>query len=168
MKNNVPIIVMLAASIGLAHPAGAALGSVGGAIGKIGASNEAAKKKKGESENAAGQPNDDTATQENVASTPIVTIPFNRSHINFRQVLGNPVIQNERENPGAGYELVSSIPTVAANAKRQDRLNRIYNKNMNTVRDELIRLGVGAERIRVRTEYRMDDRPQEVGVFTSQ
>lgn len=152
------------------HNADATIGGIGGrSIGKVGSpvvpSNEPKTKV---DKNGDGNPDGDDGTIENAPRNPLLVITFNKQRINFGRVLGQAVVANERENGNARYDVISRISNSSGNPDKQTRLNKVYSKNLNTVLQEMQRIGISQDRIKVNTEYKVDNSPQEIAVYADQ
>lgn len=147
------------------HSADAAIGKIGGrAIGNVGSPVVPSNAPKTKTE-PDGKDEAANGTVENTPRNPLLVITFNKKRINFGRVLGQSIIANEKENGGITYDVVSRVPSSSSNSGNQARLNQIYSRNLNTVLQEMQRIGISSDRIRTNTELKVDNSAQEIAVY---
>ena len=163
-------VIMSALFALLCTAAHADIGKIGGrAIGKIGSPVVPSNmpKSKGEKKDAQDEEGENE-TQENVEATPLLSITFNQRRINFGRLLDQAIVNQERENPGSNYEVISRVSSPKGGASNVNRLNQVYSRNLGTVIQRMNKIGITSDRIRSSTQYNTDNSPQEITVFRAE
>ncbi len=101
------------------------------------------------------------------ADKPLVVIRFGQSNkIAYKQQLKDAIAKAEATKPGLTYDVVSYVPTIGDVKKDQREANTAI-RNQQGITGEMLKMGIPAQRITVRSVYVPVDQmsEQEVRVY---